>query len=80
MSLQANPYSILMRENTDLEEKLISKSLMNLLQDNTYRIYSICGAYSNSSPVRYYSSTNNLIFIINFNCSTPSNSAACTNF
>jgi len=45
-----------------------------------YRIYSICGTYSNSSPVRYYSSTSNLILIINFNCSTPLNSTACTNF
>jgi len=47
---------------------------------HTYRIYSICGAYSNSIPVHYYSSTNNPILVINFNCSTPSNSAACTNF
>jgi len=39
-------------------------------------MHSICGAHSNSSTVHYYSSTNNLIFVINFNRGAPLNSAA----
>jgi len=49
------------------------------LYDN-YRIHSICVTPLNSSIVHYYSSANNPILMINFNCSTPSNNAVCANF
>jgi len=44
-----------------------------------YCIYLICAASLNTTAVCYYLSTNNLIFVINFNCSTPSNSATYAN-
>jgi len=44
-----------------------------------YCICSYCATPSNSTTVCYYLSTNNLGFVINFNCSTPSNSAAYAN-
>jgi len=56
--------------------------LLLLFQDvwvRDYCIYLYCAAPSNSITVCYYFSTNNLDFVINFNCGIHLNSAAYAN-